>query len=340
MKTVMKKYLKLIIVTAVLVGCDPFSQTDIEVARSPITVLLDDQIQPRYAHLVSQAAILREHSAGFCHNAENREVGLLQQQWRNTMLSWQAVAVVSELMLEENMDGWRMQFWPDKKNLVGRKIETRLKNKTPVALMSDSVILQGLSATEYLLFDAKAEPALAAKKAEYCRFLLDNTTALHTNASELMNNWQPAGSYYQKLMLLKQQENALAFWVLNSLDSQTTRLKKELGLPLGKQRSNPLLAESWRSGQSLANIRTVLATFAELIAVAADAKHMKELAHEVSDLSLTMQKLPDDFTTAFSQGKENELRKIQQQLNRLSEKISKTANSLGVPLGFNASDGD
>ncbi|MFK0573852.1 imelysin family protein [Endozoicomonas sp.] len=344
----MKKYLKLIVLSLSLTGCDQFPP-QLDLSRSPMTILLEDQIQPRYTSLVSEASNLRNLVSEFCLNPDNKNFGLLQQQWRTTMLSWQSAEAVSQLMLEENMDGWRFQFWPDKKNLTGRKVEERLKNKEPIPLLSDSVILQGLSASEYLLFDAKATNSLALKKTEYCQFLMENTEALLANSMELQQDWEKSGRFYKKLMAMEPGKNALNLngWVLNSLDTQTARLKKELALPLGKSRINLFMAESWRSRQSLENIRTVLAAFDELVALAIEQSANPEQATiwqnivlELDNLSLSMQSLPSDFTTAIEQGRTKDLQQLQEQIHSLSTQIVKTAGQLEVPLGFNSSDGD
>ncbi len=340
----MKKYLKLIILSLGLTGCDPFFPGRLDLSRSPMTVLLEDQIQPRYTSLVSEASNLRNLASEFCLNPDNKNFGLLQQQWRTAMLSWQSAEAVSQLMLEESMEGWRFQFWPDKKNLTGRKVEERLKNTAPTPQLSDSVILQGLSASESLLFDA-----LALKKTEYCQFLIENTEALFANSMELQQNWEKSGSYYIKLMAMERGKNTLGLngWVLNSLDAQTSRLKKELTLPLGNSRTNLFMAESWRSRQSLENIRTVLAAFDALVALAIEqsasqdqAAVWQDIVLELDSLSLSMQNLPYDFTTAIEQGRAEELRSLKEQINSLSTQIVKTASKLKVPLGFNSSDGD
>ncbi|WP_257294359.1 imelysin family protein [Endozoicomonas sp. YOMI1] len=345
----MKKYLKLIMLFVGLSGCDQFFPERLDLSRSPMTVLLEDQIQPRYTSLVSEASNLRNLASEFCLNPDNKNFGLLQQQWRTTMLSWQSAEAVSQLMLEENMESWRFQFWPDKKNLTGRKVEARLKSATPIPLLSDSVILQGLSASEYLLFDSRANDALALKKSEYCQFLMENTEALFANSMELQQNWEKSGNYYLKLMAMERGQYApgLDGWVLNSLDAQTSRLKKELALPLGKNRTNLFLAESWRSQQSLENIRTVLATADSLVALAIEQSANQEQAAlwqgivlALNRLSLAMQNLPYDFTTAIEQGRIEELHQLKEQINSLSQQIVKTAGKLQVPLGFNSSDGD
>lgn len=345
----MKKYIKLIILSLSLTGCDQFLPEKLDLSRPPMTILLEDQIQPRYTSLVSEASNLRNLASEFCLNPDNKNFGLLQQQWRTTMLSWQSAEAVSQLMLEENMEGWRFQFWPDKKNLTGRKVEERLKNKEPIPLLSDSVILQGLSASEYLLFDAKATDALALKKTEYCQFLLENTEALLANSMELQQDWETSGSFHNKLMAMERGKNALGLngWVLNSLDTQTARLKKELALPLGKSRTNLFMAESWRSRQSLENIRTVLAAFDALVALAIEqsanteqAAVWQDIVLELDNLSLSIQNLPYDFTTAIEQGRTKELKQLKEQIYSLSTQIMKTAGQLEVPLGFNSSDGD
>jgi predicted lipoprotein len=68
-----------------------------------------------------------------------------------------------------------VQFWPDKKNLVGRQVEQLVNGDKPVdaaALGKSSVVVRGLSAYEYILFDSKPDVASAEQKARYCPLLV------------------------------------------------------------------------------------------------------------------------------------------------------------------------
>ena len=76
--------------------------------------------------------------------------------------------------LAEGNRSWQVQFWPDKKNLVGRQVEQLVIAQPQIdaaALAKSSVVVQGLSAYEYILFDSKIDLADEATKARYCPLL-------------------------------------------------------------------------------------------------------------------------------------------------------------------------
>ncbi|BBI48984.1 hypothetical protein HORIV_14050 [Vreelandella olivaria] len=70
----------------------------------------------------------------------------MENDWLNAYQAWQAVRFIQFGPVEQNSRGWQLQFWPDRKNLVGRKVGTWLKaTEAPDAedIAGDSVAIQG-----------------------------------------------------------------------------------------------------------------------------------------------------------------------------------------------------
>ena len=338
----MKMYLKLLIFFLILTVCVRYYSADLPLLRSPMTVLLEDQIQPRYISLAFEASALRNMAAEFCQNPHNKNFGLLQQQWRITMLSWQSAMACNLLDAIEPVDAPSLlnsvskntpqehgnHCWSDQAILLTETKHEPYLNKQ-AATAEDRTLLQSLRTTEHLLFDTKTKQSMALKKNEYCQFLLDTTEVLLTNATKLQTQWGALGSYQQKLMKIERNEYGLGleFWVLNSLLINTGRLQNEL---------TQLQAKRWRSRQTVENIRAVLATFDTLVALAIEQSSRVERANAwqpavqaLDNLSLSIKKLPMDFTS----GSEEMLHHAQRQLLALTKGITETAYQLGVRIG-------
>ncbi|WP_299734980.1 imelysin family protein [uncultured Endozoicomonas sp.] len=345
----MKKSLSLLILSLGLMGCNPSDSVMTEPTRSPITLLIEEQIQLAWQQLVAESTAYNQLTTDFCQPDATNDIGLLQAQWKKTMLRWQTSETLSQLMLEENMEGWRFQFWPDKKNLTGRKVEARVAAENPIPILSDSVILQGLSAAEYLLFDQQVLEALNQKPSAYCQFLIENSESILANSQELQQQWQSNGTFFTKAVALENAtENPLSLdgWVLNTLDSQTARLKKELSLPFSDKRTNLYLAESWRSGQSLEHIRQVISTFHAMTALASQQtgnthpEQWQEINNRLNSLSQSVDTLPHRFSEVIEQDKIEDLKQFKIQVDNLHASVVAVSKDLHVPLGFNSSDGD
>ena len=140
---------------------------------------------------------LLQSSQEFCANINAVNHQDVQTHWRNAMSDWQAVNLINFGPIKEENKSWRLQFWPDKKNLVGKKIKSILKGQQSLDLETiagASVVIQGLSGLEYLLFDAKGgnfeRYAGAAGGQRQCELLQGIATLTHGIANGLSQKWQ------------------------------------------------------------------------------------------------------------------------------------------------------
>jgi predicted lipoprotein len=236
-------------------------------------------ILPAYQDLDNRSQALAKASSSFCQQTSPDELAGPRQAWLSAMASWSAVAGIGFGPIDEANSAWHFQFWPDPINLVHRKFKSRIKgiNKDISAdeLAGASVAIQGLSAMEYLLFDAKvAMSENYVSRPHYCILLQETAKNLAINAHTLNIAWQ---SDYHIRWLDLARENAKAAYFLRNVESLFSGMvmaidvikDKKLGGPLGykvgknsRGKTNTKLLESWRSQSSLENIRSTL-TFSQ-----------------------------------------------------------------------------
>ncbi|ERI50300.1 hypothetical protein N878_26275, partial [Pseudomonas sp. EGD-AK9] len=265
--------------------------------------------------------------------------------------------------LAEGNRAWQIQFWPDKKNLVQRQVEALVKNKPQLSqadVESASVVVQGLSAYEYLLFDPSLDLAQAEQKARYCPLLTAIGEHQQALAGEILGEWQGEQGMAAQLKRFPNERYADADEAIAELlrvqVGALDGLKKKLGAPMGRQSKGipqPYQAEAWRSAASLANLGAALASAEQLwhgsnkdgiqallgkdqaeLVGRIDAAY-QDTRQRLAALERPLGELLDDEAGRTSL---NQLYDSLGRLHRLQE--GELAKALGVQIGFNAHDGD
>ena len=327
-----------------LVGC---SQDGYNESASK-EAYLNDVIIADLSGMHQRAAELNQQSASFCTSPVEENFQALRKSWSDAMLAWQSVEAVSQIYLEENMESWRFQFWPDKKNLTGRKIEALLKKPVGENLTEESVIVQGLSALEYLLFDPSNGQRILLGEDNRCRFLKAVSNTLVLNTDEMTRKWQLHGTLNNEYNSVEPEKQVtVPTLVLNSLDVLSSRLIREVKLPLGKQKVNHYLAESWRSGQSLSNIKHSLTVGQKMTSFVLkstlseqDRQVWQGLEEDLIRLDNEMELLPVSISGLMELHGREPLLALNENLSDLRVNIQKASSALNIPLGFNTNDGD
>lgn len=188
----------------------------------------------------------------------------LQQQWQSAYQQWQRLQVFP---LGPNNDvtvRLNISFWPDKKNLIERKARNLLRQGEDAQLEHGGIALQGLTASEYLLFDPghlqRSTPA------ESCHLLTRITDETHRNAQKLLTRWQKSEflSHWHDAALgnesfasTKQATGYLLDGLAQTLEQIAKyKLYKPFRLNDPQAAPNPYLAENWRSDQGLISLQT------------------------------------------------------------------------------------
>jgi len=323
--------------------------------------LADGVLLPAYSAWHQSNQQLAASARAFC--AGSQDLGAAQQTFLTDVASWAALQPLQVGPLAEGNRAWQVQFWPDKKNLVRRQVEALLNGKpqlTQADVEKASVVVQGLSAYEYVLFDAAIDLSDSAQKTLYCPLLSAIGEHQERLSAEVLGQWQAEDGMAAQL---KQFPNAryaeapeavaeLLRAQVNALDG----MKKKLGAALGRQtkgQPQPYQAEFWRSNASLASLAAGLAS-AERLWLGADKDGLRsllgddqrELAERIDQqYAATRQQLaalqrPLGELLADEAGRA-ELNAFYDSLNQVHRlQGGELAKALGIQLGFNAHDGD
>lgn len=335
------------------------------------TALIERHVVPRYRALAAATADLSQRADIFCKAPDAAGLASFKAAFLKGVDAWQAIQHVRFGPVDLFMRSMRMAFWPDPRDTAGRQLEQVLAKRDKAAIelkgfTDHSVAVQGFPALERLLYDDGAEKALLAKDeagAFRCAFAMAVAQNLKAVAADLVREWTEGNKPFAKgiadgnadpyrtpkeatLELFKSLHTAVELVADH-------KLKKPLG-PVAK-RARPKLAESWRSGHSLANVRTNLA--------AAEAMYLGEGGDGFSAFIKTVagkKDLDDLLRRAFAQTRgtaasikvplaeaiiaKDERPKVEQlqaEAAALKAILAKDLTAaLGIPLGFNALDGD
>lgn len=332
---------------------DPYAETS--------KTLTDEVLLPAYTEWAEANRRMAASSIAFC--ADNEQLDDARQAFLQAQLAWSGLQPLLVGPMGEGNRAWQVQFWPDKKNLVGRQVAALLKNKpnlTQADVENGSVVLQGLSAYEYVLYDKAVDLSDSAIKARYCPLLEAIGEHQQTLAADMLQEWQAKDGMAAQLSEFPNERYAdSSEAIADLLRVQVTALdglKKKLGAPLGRQSKGfpqPFQAEAWRSDATLASIDAALAG-AQSLWLGQDDDGLKSLvpaeqseltkridvAYETARKHLVDIMLPFSELIADEAGRTrlDALYKDIDVLHRLHQ--NELAGALGVQIGFNAHDGD
>lgn len=342
--------------TLSLVACkpgDPMLETT--------TALADGTLLPAYQQWHDHNAALAASARAFCAG----EQGLQETRtaYAGAQSGWAHLQPMLVGPFDEGNLAWQVQFWPDKKNLVARQVNALLKQHpqlTTAQVESGSVVVQGLTAYEYVLFDPAIDLTDDATRARYCPLLVAIGQHQERLASDVLGLWQGDAGLAAKLRAFPNDRYADTREALGDLlrvdVTALDALKKKLGLPLGRPGQGipqPYQAEAWRSQRSLASIADTLAG-AEALWQGPEGKGLRAL------LPAEQKPLADSIDRAFADVRgqlaalDRPLAELladdagRARLNALYDGINTLhrlhqgdlAKALNVQIGFNAHDGD
>ncbi|MFQ3208600.1 MAG: putative lipoprotein [Colwellia sp.] len=168
-----------------------------------LTDLANNHLLPSYQNLQESALVLSSKSTDFCAKQTNNndELLALQQSWREVMSSWQTIQWLKVGPIVENNRIFRLHYWPDSKDSVGRGVTNLLTTSEVVNeefIAKQSVGSQGLPALEQLLFTEVSQNGLlnASDKDKRCEVLIAISANVVTMTTEVNNQWQIAGGNY------------------------------------------------------------------------------------------------------------------------------------------------
>lgn len=341
-----------------LSACSPASKDPQAVTSAAIA---NQVILPTYTRWVEADRQLAVSALAYCEG--NADLATARADLLHAQKAWAELQPLLIGPLAEGNRAWSVQFWPDKKNLVGRQVEALIGADKPInaqSLTDASVVIQGLSAYEYILFDSKPELADPARKASYCPLLIAIGERQKTLAEQVLAGWTGTDGVLAQMSKFPNprfvdSHEAIAELLRVQVTALDT-LKKKLGTPMGRQTkgiAQPYQAEAWRSQSSLKSLQASLSA-AQSVWSGVDGKGLRGL------LPSAQKPLADSIDAAYTAA----LQALQSNTRSLTELLAdpagkpvlddiytrldvvhrlhqnELARALNVQLGFNANDGD
>lgn len=328
-------------------------------------------IVPGYEELTKATAGLRGDLATLCQAPDADALEQARKAFAATARQWARVQFLGFGPISEHQRAARIEYWPDKRNVVGRQLAEILAKQDPAALAAErfattSVGVQGLPALERLLFEADALPAIAADApgaAYRCALMAAIGGNLETIAGEILAGWTGGEApFLQRLDQPDPESEDLASSrdaaarLLNDLLTAAIVLRDmKLLAPLGETpaKAKPQAAEFWRSGQSLAMLKANLEGLRELFGTEGGIGGLLSATPDgapvAAAFAATLEQafLAADRITlplgeaAADTAQRKEVEALAEEVLRLRDLLAgPIATDLNLPIGFNALDGD
>ena len=318
---------------------------------------LNTYILPRYKALAEESNLLAEASSKLCRETNADNLTLIIQRFHRSFDAWQSIQNINFGPIETGMRGFSLQFWPDKKNHLGKRLQALLEQKNQHALSDESfaklaVSVKGFPAIERLLFNDEALSLFQGQGFRCQLFskishnIARKAQALHTEwqedmAPQFQNPTQVDGYFEDEIdaatSLLKTLVEPIE--VIRDL-----KLKRPMGSKLAKAKYKRL--ESWRSARSVRNIHLNIQSLDALyqglksLLSPSDIETIDTLFTQIlkqTTVPLLAAPLKDSINTANGYAK---MTQLIQTLSRLHAQLESSVGKLGVHLGFNSRDGD
>ena len=329
---------------------------------------------PGYQALATAVDGLQQAFATLCEQKDVASLDAAREQWYQAMTAWGQIEWVKFGPILRNDRHFRLQFWPDRRNLTEAAVNGQLGNPSATydvaSIGRKSAAVQGLPALEYLLFSDIIDPLVwvssEVRQSRYCGLAQGITGFIMRESLAIIESWQPEGVYGKRF--LSEQTDLIEglgnleiapFDVMgnNLVAHMQYVLQQKLQQPLGSQIefARPQTLEAWRSQTSLrwirANIASILTIYqggegyglADLLLEDSEnqvlheqilAQHQKTLDY-IDGLSFTLYQASTDVA------QREVIDGLITEFNALKRLISwDLPIALHVTIGFNGNDGD
>ncbi|MEQ8602114.1 MAG: imelysin family protein [Marivibrio sp.] len=320
--------------------------------------------------LIPDYQVFAETAAAFAETADAPGAALhdLRAGYHAAMDAWQAVQAVRIGPIAEEERHFRVQFWPDKRNLTARHLGRFIAAADEEALAPErfaaySIAVQGFPALERLLFEDADTLSTAGEEADFRRRLVAAIARnLAAIGAAVMEEW-PA---HRTAMLNPGPDNAAyrdAGEVLRALHGALAggleaAILLKLNPVLGDrpEAMRPRLAESWRADRSLRNLSINLAaarrlfygagadphSMAAVLRAARQSDAADRIQRGLRDAEARAARIGPAFADALAQeGGYVDLVLLRDQIASARGAVEgDLAAALGLTMGFNALDGD
>jgi len=320
-------------------------------------------ILPAYARFAERTRGLVEATRALCNTTDSAHLEQARDAFRQSLNAWQGVSHLQFGPATYLMRNFSIEFWPDRKSIGRKQLQAVLAMPADTAFDDEffhhaSVSIKGLPALEQLLFEADALTRLNGQGV-HCRLTQAIAANLAVMADGIHRDWQHEGETRLSDTDTGSDEEdtsaipAFSIDLMKSLVEPIEAIRDtKLLAPMGKgpDITYPHRAESWRSEQSLANIRANLhAAYAlfkgekagvEQLLQQQDAGDLAEkIDRQFRQLDDQLEPLGDSLTQALKSNY-TELAAVTDSLKALDQLLGQAMQSLNVQLGFNSRDGD
>jgi uncharacterized protein len=312
-------------------------------------------IIPAYQSLSSSAQALNKSTQTLCQLPTTDALKYSQEQFHLTMDDWQSIQNIAFGPIEFSMRSHSLQFWPDKKNHIGKQLGVLLHSNNPELLRDNafqkaSISVKGLPAIERLLFSKTALEDLKENDFQ-CQVLTTISQNVQNISIALHNEWQEhmrsqfadakqLDGYFEDDI---DAATAILKTIIEPLEViRDLKLKRPLGSAFGKEKAKRL--ESWRSERSLRNIKLNIHSLQQMfigLEALLPAKSFTKISQHYEQLNKTVQQINAPLETAVStaEGYQATL-SLYTQIGVLHKDLEMAISALGIHLGFNSRDGD
>ncbi|CAM4165093.1 imelysin family protein [Vibrio neonatus] len=344
-------YKHLLYMTPLLWGCQMMPNS----VQSPVEKLADTNWDSKNAvYEIEKASAARfyrntqslSHAlTNYCASEQDSKAEV-KQAWSTVMHSWMALQG-QERGPQQALDlNWNIQFWPDKKNTLGRKMSELLGDSQvwdSQGIAEQSVTVQGVGAIEWLLYDEASD---LATNSTTCQTAIAIGQTLQSHALAINEGWQS-----NPWLELSAQQWRSEY--VSLLSNQLDYSMKKLSRPLAKiGQPKPYFAESWRAKRSMTQLKYNVQALQKLYF--ADGRGLDKLLRDNGSTQVA-DSIGQQFANVLAswpqqqsvfdllQTKQgyrvvlNQYHKLEHLKYLLDENA---AVELGIVIGFNATDGD
>ncbi len=329
--------------------------------------LMENHLLPRYERLVSTIDVFVEETKAYCEGSSDVELSAVQARFHDAMDAWmgaQHIRFGPVLFLQRH---FRFYFWPRARgkvaDAVAELVSAELDETALAVRVADAnVAAQGFLAAEFLLFHERYLGTGDGSKTG-CGLLGAVAGNMLNMATGILAEWRQGNEPFTGFMITPGPDNpfyknhaegTLAFFqsLYDSVQIMSdVNLKPVIGDDIGKAR--PIMAESRLSERSLRNIVVTLETLKELygvdgkiglgnLAESVDPKLHKLMKKAFSATLLNAKSLRVPIEkAAVEPANREQVEKLSTQVQAIKQIVRKRlSRTLGLPIGFNALDGD
>ncbi len=312
-------------------------------------------VVPAYQALSASAQALHQSTQTLCKKPSQAALNESIDNYHQTMDKWQSIQNINFGPIEFSLRSHSLQFWPDKKNHIGKHLDILLASDDKTLLTEDkfqraSVSVKGLPAIERILFKQSALSELKANKF-HCNVLTTISQNVSTIGTSLHSEWleHMRGQFADAKQLDGYFEDdidaatALLKTMIEPLEViRDLKLKRPMGSAFGKEKYKRL--ESWRSQRSSRNIELNILSLQHMfeeLATLLSPKSYHSISHQYTALVDTIKQINTPLEDAIrtAEGYQVTL-EIYKKIGSLHKELETSVSALGIHLGFNSRDGD